>query len=194
VFTWLSHAGGVLPGSVAGNCNSLGYMVLGLKGKKYRQHRLAWLYVYGVWPVGTLDHLDADRANNRIANLRCVSQAYNNQNIKAANVQSKTGVRGVYWSKRKCGYMASAKVDGKNKKRGPFKTIEEGRVAYVKLKLLYHDGYVPPDGVGYPGIGTLQPPSPAGNSTHDKILLGGFPKHVNFALALNPLNRLQGVN
>lgn len=143
VFTWLSHAGGVLRGSVAGNCNSLGYMVLGLKGKKYRQHRLAWLYVHGVWPIGTLDHLDADRANNRIANLRCVSHSYNMQNIKVATVRSKTGVRGVHWRKSQSGYVASIKLGRENKREGPFKTIEEARIAYVNLKLRYHDGYVP---------------------------------------------------
>lgn len=194
VFTWLSHAGGVLRGAVAGNRNSLGYMVLGLKGKKYRQHRLAWLYVHGVWPIGTLDHLDADRANNRIANLRCVSHAYNMQNVKVATVRSKTGVRGVYWSERLSGYMASIKCDGKKKRRGPFKTIEDGRVAYVNLKLLYHDGYVPMVEGGYPSQVLSEGGSMRGVRPRLDGFVGEIPKHVNPTLPLNPLNRLQGVN
>lgn len=47
--------------------------------------------------------------------------------------------------------------------------------------------YIPP-------VGTSTAPTHEGNSTPDEIFVGGFPKHVNRAMALNPLNRLQGVN
>ena len=194
LFTWLIHAGGVLPGSVAGCCNSLGYVVLGLKGKKYKAHRLAWLYTYGLWPAATLDHLDADRSNNRMANLRCVSHSHNMQNIKIASVRSQTGVRGVYWSRRLCGYMASIKCEGKNKRQGPFKTIEAARVAYISLKRSHHHGYVPVVGGGGEVIGTSTPLRHGGNSTPDSKFVAGFSKHVNSASALNSLNRHLGVN
>lgn len=139
-FTWLTSEGGVTIGSVAGNVNSNGYWVVGINSTKYRQHRLAWFYHYGCWPVGTVDHLDCNRANNRIDNLRDVSQAVNIQNQRTATKASQSGVLGVYWSERRQGFIASLHIDRKQKRRGPYKTIERATAAYIELKRKYHEG------------------------------------------------------
>lgn len=139
-FTWLTSEGGVTIGSVAGNVNSNGYLVVGINGAKYRQHRLAWFYHHGVWPVGTVDHLDCNRVNNRIDNLRDVSQAVNMQNQRKASKASQSGVLGAYWSERRHGFMASVTVNKKQKRRGPYKTLERAALAYVQLKRIYHEG------------------------------------------------------
>jgi HNH endonuclease len=140
VFTWLTSDGGVNVGSVAGNINSNGYWVVGINGTKYRQHRLAWFYHYGCWPVGTVDHLDCNRSNNRIANLRDVTQAVNMQNRRNASVRSASGILGVYWSERHKGFMASLHINRKQKRRGPYKTSERAARAYVEMKRIYHEG------------------------------------------------------
>src|SRR5690554_7820021 len=46
------------------------YRVIGLKGNLYKAHRLAWLYEYGQWPDGDIDHINQDTLDNRIDNLR----------------------------------------------------------------------------------------------------------------------------
>ena len=63
------HRVGVVVGSV-----SHGYILIGLLGKRYRAHRLAWLYVYGTWPKHDIDHINRNRSDNRICNLRDVTR------------------------------------------------------------------------------------------------------------------------
>lgn len=138
-FYWVSTDGRARKGALAGNRNSNGYMVVGLFGVKYRQHRLAWLYVYGEWPDGVVDHIDGNKDNNKIENLRVVSQAQNLQNRRSASVASACGVLGVYYSARRGGYMASVTTAGSKKRRGPYRSIERARIAYVDLKRTHHE-------------------------------------------------------
>jgi len=56
-------------------------MLIGLLGKRYYAHRLAWLYVYGVWPDGDTDHINRNKHDNRIANLRSCSRSENMLNV-----------------------------------------------------------------------------------------------------------------
>lgn len=62
--------------------NSNGYLRLRINGALYKAHRVAWLHFYGVWPVNTIDHLNGDRTDNRIENLRDVPHAENQLNQK----------------------------------------------------------------------------------------------------------------
>jgi HNH endonuclease len=140
LFRWATSEGGVTIGAIAGNVNTNGYLVVGLRGTKYRQHRLAWFYHYGVWPTGTVDHRDCNRANNSIGNLRDVPQAVNMQNQRKATRVSTSGVLGVYWSERRQGFMASISINQKQKRRGPYKTIERATSAHLDLKRTYHEG------------------------------------------------------
>jgi HNH endonuclease len=140
IFTWLVAAGGVCIGSPIKTLNSNGYVVVGLNGKKYRQHRLAWLYVYGCWPDQTIDHKDGDRANNRIDNLRVLPQSINVQNRRTASKNSTSGVLGVYFSARRNGYMASVTTNGHQKRKGPYKSIDRAHQAYLEIKRVKHEG------------------------------------------------------
>ena len=70
-FTWkVSTSNRVRVGQVAGTLRHDGYIRIKVNGKLYLAHRLAWFFVYGVWPVEFLDHIDQDKSNNRINNLR----------------------------------------------------------------------------------------------------------------------------
>lgn len=139
-FLWLSSAGGVKLGALCGCVSSNGYVVFGLLGRKYRAHRLAWLYVHGVWPSETIDHIDGNRSNNAIENLRCVPQRINNQNQTRPGRANASGLLGVYWSPRLKGYMAQVSVLGKKKRRGPYKDSGRAYSAYVALKRAHHEG------------------------------------------------------
>lgn len=81
IFRWkvaLTNSVGV--GLVAGTLGSRGYWHIRIGGTTYASHRLAWFYVHGEWPTQVIDHIDRDRSNNRIANLRDVSLSDNNRN------------------------------------------------------------------------------------------------------------------
>ena len=76
----LGHKNGIKAGSVAGctQKHRKPYLVIRIDRKLYLCHRLAWLYVHGVFPVGVIDHINGDGFDNRIANLRDVT---NEQNV-----------------------------------------------------------------------------------------------------------------
>ena len=90
--TWNTRFAGKRAGGIGAN----GYRCIMIKPRLYTEHRLAWAHVHDTWPAGLLDHVDGNRANNCIANLREVSAVGNGRNarLSAAN---KSGVTGVFW-------------------------------------------------------------------------------------------------
>lgn len=71
VFTWrIRSASSIRANLVAGTTDDRGYTCITIRGVRYKAHRLAWLYVYGVEPSSELDHEDRNRSNNSIVNLR----------------------------------------------------------------------------------------------------------------------------
>ena len=83
VFTWrVYRSPGAKKGDVAGCVNEGGYIATQVDRKHYLSHRLAWLYVYGAWPIDEIDHKDGNPANNHIANLRDVTRLTNSQNLR----------------------------------------------------------------------------------------------------------------
>ena len=57
-------------GDVAGSVESQGYVIISIKNWPFKAHRLAWFYVHGKWPIDCIDHINGNRADNRIENLR----------------------------------------------------------------------------------------------------------------------------
>ena len=84
---------------IIGTASEEKYKVIGVRRRVYKAHRLAWLYVYGEWPDGEVDHINGDPADNRIVNLRVATSAENcrNRGLRADNT---SGIKGVSWSKR----------------------------------------------------------------------------------------------
>jgi len=83
-------------GDEAGFVEPQGYRVIGFKYKYRKAHRIAWAIHYGAWPDGEIDHIDGDRANNRIENLRCVQRSENMKNKKRRS-DNPSGHTGVSW-------------------------------------------------------------------------------------------------
>src|SRR5512135_183213 len=80
LITWKVSRGKAKSGDIAGYVNGEGYICIKIKGKMYLAHRLAWLMNYGEWPNGIIDHIDHNKQNNSLENLRDVSFSINGQN------------------------------------------------------------------------------------------------------------------
>lgn len=124
-------------GKVMGRANEQGYILIGVDGKCYRAHRLAWLYVYGKLPKGNLDHKNRIRADNWIDNLRESSQAENTKN-RSMQSNNTTGYTGVYPNpyKRKDGvqrYYIEINHKGKTRTIGKFNSMKEASDYRVEL-------------------------------------------------------------
>lgn len=99
VFIWgINKVGGPKQGREAGTVTANNYISICVLRKRYYAHRLAWLYVYGEFPENQIDHINHNRSDNRIKNLRCVTHAENAMNM-ARRKTSKSGCAGVTWDK-----------------------------------------------------------------------------------------------
>jgi hypothetical protein len=128
-------------GAVAGiSVNDSGYAIITIDYCKFRAHRLAWLYMHGVWPSYEVDHINGHRSDNRILNLRDVQQELNQQNRRSANSNSRTGVLGVSWHKQRGKYTARIKVGSRYRSLGLHETVEAASAAYLAAKRVLHEG------------------------------------------------------
>jgi len=96
---WIRRRQGIKVGSIAGCLDAEGYRIIRVDGKNYKSHRLIWLWVYGEWPQEQIDHVNGKRDDNKITNLRDVSQSINLRNSKKQK-NNTSGITGVYWSKK----------------------------------------------------------------------------------------------
>jgi hypothetical protein len=103
-------------------------------------HRLAWLLATGAWPTAQLDHINGDKTDNRLVNLREADNETNGQNIRKAKRNSKSGFLGVVHEKRGDGYVAYLRVEGRTKNLGTYRTPEEAHAVYVQTKRQLHAG------------------------------------------------------
>lgn len=141
VFTWKERRRGVQFGAVAGTLCSDGYISLCVDGERHRAHRLAWLHVHGVWPLDCIDHIDGNRSNNSIQNLRDVSRGVNIQNQRASTARNASaGLLGVTFYARTGQWMAQISVNKRRKHLGYFETMEQAHQAYVNAKRKHHPG------------------------------------------------------
>jgi hypothetical protein len=102
------------------------YVLLGIKKKVYRAHRLAWLHVYGRWPKGEIDHINGNGCDNRIVNLREATTSQNGMN-RGLRVDNTSGHKGISWNKKSSQWLAHIGYRGKIVHLGLFDTIEEAK-------------------------------------------------------------------
>ena len=97
IFTRKVKQSGVKQGQVSGSLTREGYMVTSIDTKTYKCHRLAWLYITGMWPIGQIDHINGNRSANYFNNLRDVSKQKNIENQRKAQRSNKsTSVLGTW--------------------------------------------------------------------------------------------------
>jgi len=93
---WLVNIRNAKPGDEAGcyNGNASGYAIIGINGRQYYAHVLAWFYMTGKWPDHEIDHEDVDGFNNKWVNLRAATHAQNGWN-RSLTARNKVGYKGV---------------------------------------------------------------------------------------------------
>jgi len=129
VFTWLASGRRVSAGMRAGSVTNKGYIRIKINAFPYPAHRLAWLYVHGEWPSTVVDHIDNDKLNNRISNLRLATHSQNCANQKR-RITNKSGFKGVSLKTGLDRWQAVFRREGKNHYLGSFKTKEEAYAVY----------------------------------------------------------------
>lgn len=123
-FTWKVDRGRRWKsGKLAGSLNkSNGYRNITISGKDYKAHRLAWLLYYGLYPKNMIDHINWNRADNRIVNLREATCSQNSQNNNQK--VGKSGERHITVAKYGK-FQVRIKENGKLKHFGYYQTIEQ---------------------------------------------------------------------
>ena len=104
-----------------------------VNGYNYYIHRLAWLWVYGEWPSGQIDHINRNPKDNRIANLRVATDGENKQN-------SGPNKRG--YTKHGLKYRAQIGTNRTKEYLGSFDTPEEAHAQYLEAKRKIHPFFV----------------------------------------------------
>ena len=132
----VSVASNARAGDVAGSPNGDGYLYICIYSRLHRAHRLAWLYVYGTWPEDQLDHINRNRSDNRISNLREVSHKQNHQN-RSKPSSNTSGHPGVHWLKQNSRWQARITHNCKVTSLGCFATIEEAISARKAAEKIY---------------------------------------------------------
>lgn len=137
VFTRIKARPKVRVGDIAGTVHPRGCIYITILGNNLLAHRLAWMYVYGKMPNRQIDHINGNRADNRIANLREATQEQNMHNRSLLS-NGATGKVGVTKRKRTGRYEVRIQAFGIRQYVGGFSTAEEAAAAYAAAKLTEH--------------------------------------------------------
>jgi hypothetical protein len=123
IFTRKTSIAGHKAGSISGASQNKGYIQMYVDGKNYLAHRLAWLYVYGCFPKYQIDHINRNKKDNRIVNLRDVSNSINQHN-NTLRSHNTSGTTGVMFSQKRKHWVSQIHIDNKRIYLGTFKDKE----------------------------------------------------------------------
>lgn len=130
--TWRVQQGLARVGEQVGTVQA-GYLKMTIDREQIRAHRLAWFMTNGVWPIGQIDHIDGNKLNNAIHNLRDVPMSINMQNRYQIRRKESDMPQGV--SKRNGKFVAHIQL-------GIFDSVQEASAAYMRAKRMFHEGCV----------------------------------------------------
>ena len=115
-------------GAKAGSPNIKKRWSTKIKARLYQNHRLVWALVHGAWPADQIDHINGDPEDNRIENLRVVSNAENQRN-RGQSRNNTSGTNGVYWHSRDHVWTSFIRENGKQRSLGAFASAAQATAA-----------------------------------------------------------------
>lgn len=124
--------------------NPIGYQKVGILKVNFMAHRVVFALIKGRWPDGDIDHINRNKKDNRIENLREVTPTQNNCNVGLTKANT-SGFKGVSWVKKSNKWRAAIRLGNKNIWLGQYDDIEKAAEAYATASAKYHKefGYVP---------------------------------------------------
>lgn len=129
----------VKQGQAAGRIGKRGYLDTNINYKKYKNHRIIFLMFNGYLPE-IVDHIDNNRLNNRIENLRAATMSQNLHNAKLSK-SNKSGVKGVSWEKNRKAWKAEVVVNGATKRVRGMQSLELAELVVQELRQIHHGEY-----------------------------------------------------
>lgn len=136
---WKKSSGTIKVETKVTSISNRGYVVVQVNRKRYLAHRIIWLLVYGKMPV-MVDHIDGDKQNNRIENLREVDNTLNHWNERRRST-NKSGHKGVWWHKQSNRWEAGCRANGKQVTIGRYERIEDAVEAVKQFREQQHGQY-----------------------------------------------------
>lgn len=167
LLTWKVSKGRARSGDIAGTLNSDGKLHVTIDCERYSLHRVIWLWHYGTWPTGLIEHKDCNQQNNRIANLLDVTRRVRSLN---ANTHSESGIKGV---SEQCGKYRARIFHPYLQKTihvGTFETMDEASDAYKEKHVELY-------GIDSPYFDEYHEPHPAIVKFAAEIIKGRSSKH-----------------
>lgn len=119
-------------GEISGYVNPLGYRVIRIDNENHHAHRLVWLYQYGNFPIELIDHINGDRDDNRLVNLRPATYKQNGENQKLHTANT-SGYRGVSWDNHNRQWVACV-IHMRKRFRKRFKNLEDAIKAVKEMR------------------------------------------------------------
>jgi hypothetical protein len=141
-FRWKVRVNLQRAGERADAKHSEGYRQLALFGRRFLAHRLAWFYVHGVWPGAEIDHINWDRADNRIANLRAATRSQNGIN-NPLRKNNTSGITGVGWCPKRLRWTAQIAINRTCIPLGRYINKADAVAARKRAEQVYHGAFTP---------------------------------------------------
>jgi hypothetical protein len=135
----LRFRSGVKAGSIAGASHPCGYRQVWIGGDRFLLHRLIWKYHHGSEPR-QVDHIDGNRGNSKIENLRPACEKTNQRN-RGKQGNNTSGLKGAYFRKSDGRWMSAIRVGGKQKHLGYYPSANEAHKAYCVAAAEYYGEY-----------------------------------------------------
>lgn len=137
LFSRIKHQGGSkCVGSKVGSPHKGGYVQIKIFAVLYLAHRLAWFYTYGSWPIHRIDHIDGNRTNNKLSNLREATDSQNSQNMRKRKT-SKSKYKGCSWRARTQVWEVYIRFEGKRIYLGAAKDEKTAALIYDEGAIKY---------------------------------------------------------
>lgn len=128
-------------GSIAGSLTKVGYIDVEYKGRRYLAHRIIWEMHNGEIPEKIqIDHIDGNKSNNKLSNLRLATPQQNQRN-RGAYANNTSGFKGVCWDKGNSKWRASYRLNHKTIYIGTYDTAEEASETYIRVTKEIHGDF-----------------------------------------------------